>query len=94
MFHFPIATDTGLHTWMRLDVASPFTIGHLRGVSVDLGQYRNAQHYESYTREEHLSWACLIAEQQRTKTRYACQEYLDGEAMFAIGEPRFPTSTC
>ncbi len=68
----------------------PFEVGTLSGESVDLGQYRNTQRYDEYTLEEHLSWACLIADQQRTKTRYACQEYLNGEAMFAIGGTVIP----
>ncbi len=68
----------------------PFQVGSLSDDTVDLGTYRNAQVYERYTREEHLSWACLIAEQQRTKHLYACQEYLDGESLFAIGGTVIP----
>ena len=87
---FPIATATAQ---IYLDAARrglPFTLGTLSTETIDLGQYRNSQHYHNYTLEEHLSWACLIAEQQRTKTRYACQEYLEGEAMFAIGGTTIP----
>lgn len=87
---FPIAADAGKQYLDTARQGLPFTIGSLSEVMVDLGQYRNAQRYEDYTIEEHLSWACLIAEQQRTKSRYACQEYLDGEAMFAIGGTTIP----
>ena len=68
----------------------PFTVGTLSGDTVDVGQYRNAQVYENYTFEEHLSWACLIAEQQRTKHQYACLEYLSGEETFEIGGTIIP----
>jgi phenylalanine-4-hydroxylase len=68
----------------------PFAIGSLCEESVDLRQYRNAQEYERYTREEHLSWACLIAEQQRTKHQFACREYLSGERTFEIGGTVIP----
>jgi len=68
----------------------PFSVGSLSGESVDLGQFRNEQRYDQYTLEEHLSWACLIADQQRTKFRYACQAYLEGEAMFSIGGATIP----
>jgi hypothetical protein len=57
----------------------PFSIGSLCEQSVDLGSYSNQQHYDKYTLEEHLSWACLIAEQQRTKHQFACREYLECE---------------
>ncbi|MFN7731101.1 MAG: hypothetical protein ACK5OB_04310 [Pirellula sp.] len=67
-----------------------FGIGTLSAETVDLGPYRNAQQYERYTREEHLSWACLIAEQQRTKHQFACREYLSGERTFEIGGTVIP----
>lgn len=68
----------------------PFDIGSLCDQAVDLGPYANQQHYERYSLEEHLSWACLIAEQQRTKHRFACREYLEGEELFAIGGTTIP----
>lgn len=68
----------------------PFDVGSLSDETVDLGQYKNAQYYDRYTLEEHLSWACLIAEQQRTKHQFACQEYLNGEQTFEIGGTVIP----
>jgi phenylalanine-4-hydroxylase len=68
----------------------PFAVGTLCDDSVDLGQYRNEQYYDRYTPEEHLSWAILVAEQQKTKHRYACREYLAGEDTFAIGGTVIP----
>ncbi len=68
----------------------PFGIGSLSGDTVDLGDYANFQHYDRYTLEEHLSWACLVADQQKTKLRYACREYLVGEQTFAIGGSVIP----
>lgn len=68
----------------------PFSVGSLSKEVVELGSYQNAQHYDRYTQEEHLSWACLIAEQQQAKARYACREYLEGEAIFSIGGSMIP----
>lgn len=68
----------------------PFGVGSLGPESVDLGEYKNFQNYENYTFEEHLSWACLIADQQHTKHKYACREYLEGEEMFEIGGTVIP----
>ncbi len=87
---FPIATSVGQQYLDAARRGVPFTIGSLSSESVALGRYQNAQHYANYKLEEHLSWACLIAEQQRTKLRYACQEYLDGEALFSIGGTTIP----
>lgn len=87
---FPIDPGRGSLYLQAAQAGQPFEVGSLSTATVDLGQYRNAQHYDQYTLEQHLSWACLIAEQQRTKSRYACQEYLDGEAMFAIGGTTIP----
>ena len=67
-----------------------FSIGEFSGESVDLGQYSNSQNYEQYTFEEHLSWAVLVAEQQKTKHQFACREYLEGEALFEIGSSVIP----
>ena len=87
---FPIDPDIAKAYWQIAASGAPFAVGSLSGESVDLGQFANAQKYDQYTKEDHLSWACLIAEQQRTKHRFACQEYLDGESMFAIGGTVIP----
>jgi phenylalanine-4-hydroxylase len=68
----------------------PFAVGSLSTQTVDLGSYSNQQHYDNYTLEEHLSWACLIAEQQKSKHRFACNEYLAGEELFEIGGLTIP----
>jgi phenylalanine-4-hydroxylase len=52
---------------------------------VDISGYENQQIYESLTLQDHLSWACLVSDQQATKHQYACREYLLGEEMFEIG---------
>ena len=67
-----------------------FSIGEFSGETVNLGQYSNSQNYEQYTYEEHLSWAVLVAEQQKTKHQFACREYLEGEALFEIGSSVIP----
>lgn len=87
---YPIHSERGMSYLQSARAGEPFSIGSLSAESVDLRQFKNQQNYEQYTREEHLSWACLIAEQQKTKFHYACQEYLDGEAMFAIGGKTIP----
>ena len=87
---YPISISAAHDYFAFAQQGIPFSIGALSSEQVDLGQYRNEQYYDRYTIEEHLSWACLIADQQRTKSRYACQEYLDGEAMFAIGGTTIP----
>ncbi|HMP79333.1 MAG TPA: hypothetical protein PKD54_07770 [Pirellulaceae bacterium] len=68
----------------------PFRIGTLSGQTVELGEYCNEQVYEALTLEDHLSWACLVADQQATKHAYACREYLLGEEMFEIGGTTIP----
>lgn len=68
----------------------PFGVGSLSGETVDLGEYANFQEYDRYTPEEHLSWACLVADQQKTKLQYACREYLEGEQTFQIGGSVIP----
>lgn len=68
----------------------PFGVGSLSHETVNLEGYYNHQHYERYTYEDHLSWACLIAEQQKTKHHYACKEYLRGEKIFSIGGSVIP----
>lgn len=87
---FPIPPDLARDYLLAARNKTPFSVGTLARRSLDLGQYQNAQHYDRYTQEEHLSWACLIAEQQQTKVRYACREYLDGEALFSIGGTKIP----
>lgn len=87
---YPIAIDNADAYFRAARAGIPFHVGSLCDGTVELGIYRNAQVYDRYTREEHLSWACLIAEQQRTKHLYACQEYLDGESIFEIGGTVIP----
>lgn len=87
---FPIASVKAADYLAAARSGTAFQVGTLSDESVDLGRYRNSQVYDDYTREEHLSWACLIAEQQRTKHRFACQEYLDGESIFDIGGTVIP----
>jgi len=87
---YPIATDKASAYLAAAKAGLPFDVGTLSDEVVDLRSFRNAQRYERYTREEHLSWACLIAEQQKTKHQYACQEYLDGESIFEIGGSVIP----
>ncbi len=87
---FPIDRERASAYLAAAKAGLPFDVGTLSEEAVDLGSFRNAQHYDRYTREEHLSWACLIAEQQKTKHRYACQEYLDGESIFEIGGSVIP----
>ncbi len=87
---FPIAPNVASQYLAEARSGRHFTIGTLSEARVDLANYRNEQEYDRYTLEEHLSWACLIAEQQRTKHRYACREYLEGEAIFSIGGSVIP----
>ncbi|MFT7631228.1 MAG: phenylalanine-4-hydroxylase [Mariniblastus sp.] len=61
-----------------------FGIGNFNGETVDLRNFTNSQDYQKYTFEDHLSWACLVSQQQKTKHQFACKEYLDGEALFEI----------
>ncbi|MEM7478236.1 MAG: hypothetical protein AAF483_24885 [Planctomycetota bacterium] len=68
----------------------PFTVGSLSEELVDLGEYAAQQHFENYSHEEHLSWACLVADQQRTKHVFACREYQEGEKLFEIGSAVIP----
>jgi phenylalanine-4-hydroxylase len=86
----PILPEFAAPYLAAAQAGEPFKIGTLSGDSVDLGAFRNAQRYDDYTLEEHLSWACLIAEQQRTKHMYACQEYQQGEKVFEIGGTVIP----
>ena len=67
-----------------------FSIGGFTDLTVDLKHYVNSQAYDEYTFEEHLSWACLVAQQQKTKHEFACREYLQGEELFEIGSAVIP----
>ena len=67
-----------------------FSIGGFSDETVDLKHFKNSQDYPAYTFEEHLSWACLVAQQQKTKHEFACREYLQGEALFEIGSAMIP----
>ncbi len=69
---------------------TPFGIGSLSNQTVDVQKYVNTQVYEDLTFEDHVSWACLIADQQATKHDYACREYLLGEELFEIGGKVIP----
>ncbi|MEM7453151.1 MAG: hypothetical protein AAF456_02240 [Planctomycetota bacterium] len=87
---FPIAPEKAARYLAAFENNEPFRIGDLGETSVDLREYSNEQVYENYSLEEHLSWACLIADQDITKQKYACREYLEGEAMFEIGDAFIP----
>ncbi len=87
---FPISQERATTSYQKAAAGLPFEIGDLSDERIDLGQYTNKQHYEEYSIEDHLSWACLIAEQQRTKHRYACREYLEGEQIFQIAGTNIP----
>ena len=87
---YPISPERQAAYLKDFDDGKPFGIGTLSDKTVDLGEYENVQHYEDYTTEEHLSWACLVADQQRTKHQYACREYLEGESIFEIGGTVIP----
>ncbi len=87
---FPVATDRAEKLLADFENNVHFSVGSLGDDSVQLGKYANVQRYEDYTFEEHLSWACLIADQQKTKKKFACQEYLEGEALFEIGGSTIP----
>ncbi len=82
---YPIGPERARDYLKAAEEGIPFRVGTLCDEAIELGIYWNQQKYEEYTFEEHLSWACLIAEQQRTKHRYACREYLEGERIFEIG---------
>ncbi len=81
---FPLNPEEQITYLAAARSGKPFGIGSLGGETVDLGEFSNHQVYEDYTIEEHLSWACLVAEQQHTKRKFACQEYIDGERLFEI----------
>ncbi|HMO13070.1 MAG TPA: hypothetical protein PKD64_08550 [Pirellulaceae bacterium] len=82
---FPIPPDVAVDYYRCAESGEPFGIGSLSGETVNLHHYANAQEYESLTLEDHVSWACLVHDQQATKRHFACKEYLQGEEMFEIG---------
>lgn len=81
----PIGPATATAYFALASSGQPFGIGSLSNLTVDLVKYENHQKYESFTFEDHLSWACLVADQQATKHQYACRQYLQGEELFQIG---------
>jgi phenylalanine-4-hydroxylase len=87
---FPVDPQKAAAYFELASSNQPFGVGNLSDEDVDLSEYENSQTYENYTFEEHLSWACLIADQQKTKHKYACREYLAGEALFEIGDAVIP----
>ncbi len=86
----PISAQCAEETLQAARAGVPFRVGCLTDVTVDLGEYAAEQVYEQYTTEEHLSWACLISDQQQTKRQYACQEYQTGERLFEIEATTIP----
>ena len=86
----PINPAVGARYLADATANKPFGVGKLSNETVDLGEYNNYQNYDGYSAEEHLSWACLVADQQKSKTRYACREYLVGERAFEIGGSTIP----
>ena len=82
---FPIPSDKHTHYIDAARAGQPFRIGEFGDQTVDLREFSCAQEYEAYTFEEHLSWACLVAQQQKTKLQFACREYQQGEKLFEIG---------
>ena len=87
---YPITDERKQRYLEAFDSDTPFAVGPLSDLDVDLGEYANTQTYENYSVEEHLSWACLISDQQQTKHEFACEEYLVGEEAFEIGELLIP----
>jgi len=82
---FPIPTAMRQPYFDAAKSGKLFSIGQFSGETVDLSNYSNEQDYSKYTFQEHLSWACLVSQQQKTKHKFACSEYLEGEALFEIG---------
>lgn len=86
----PIAVETARAYFQLAESGKPFGNGCLSNQTVDLREFVNTQVYDNLTLEDHLSWACLVADQQSTKHQYACREYLLGEEMFEIGGKTIP----
>lgn len=74
----------------QYQAGEPFSVGQFGGEKVQLNEFTCFQHYKQYSFEEHLSWACLVADQQKAKLKYACREYLQGEELFEIGPTQIP----
>ncbi|MEM7560364.1 MAG: hypothetical protein AAF394_14685, partial [Planctomycetota bacterium] len=87
---FPVSAERAEAYFQAAAGGVPFTVGALSETSVDLGEYAAEQHHDRYSFEEHLSWACLLSDQQRTKHQFACREYLEGEELFEIGGTVIP----
>jgi phenylalanine-4-hydroxylase len=87
---FPISPDQAAKYVADYESGKQFSVGEFSKYTVDLGQYTNQQDYAAYTFEEHLSWACLVSQQQKTKHKFACKEYLHGEELFEISETVIP----
>jgi phenylalanine-4-hydroxylase len=87
---FPIPKEVADRYYREAASGQLFGVGSLTEKCVDLGEYENFQNYDEYSQEEHLSWACLVVEQQKTKHDYACHEYLNGESVFEIGGAVIP----
>lgn len=87
---FPIPTEKRQPYIDACASGKLFSIGEFTDLTVDLQHYANSQRYDQYTFEEHLSWACLVAQQQKTKHEFACREYLQGEELFEIGSAMIP----
>lgn len=87
---YPISPDRAQAYLQAFENDAPFGVGSLNDQTVDLGEYLNFQTYDKYTAEEHLSWACLISDQQTTKHEFACREYLHGEETFEIRGTAIP----
>ncbi len=87
---FPLSPAEQAACLKAASSGQPFGSGQFGTERVDLGKFENFQHYSAYTFEEHLSWACLVADQQHTKHQFACREYLEGERLFEIGGTVIP----
>ena len=87
---FPIPLPIQEKYLADFEAGQPFGCGTLNEIDIDLSEYADFQDYKKYSHEEHLSWACLVADQQRTKHQYACREYLLGESIFDIGGTVIP----
>ena len=87
---FPIPAEAQKSYLEMAKSGKPFSVGPFGEETLSLGEYANEQKYNGYTFEEHLSWACLVAQQQKTKHQFACKEYLEGEEIFEIGAGVIP----
>lgn len=87
---YPFSPEEQMAYLSAARAGKPFGVGNFGHESVDLGKYANHQVYENYSFEDHLSWACLVAEQKKTKRKFACEEYLHGERLFEIGGSVIP----